>query len=372
MPGARRPLVVGPLVVGPLAAGACALLLLCLGASSAGAEEALALTKAEVARAVAARASIARVRWRDGRFGDVSATRHAVVVRRDGLLLMAGLPPSRQGSFTALLPDGRELRAQIVGSDAQTALTLLRVQASGLVPLPGSATPPPPEGTQPSTPELSPPPLGQRLLMVTGDGAVAVGPVRAHDRYGRYVDPRRRAHRRTTGLVGVALAAVDADAGAPLLDARGRLAGLLVGRKDALTGEAAANAAGLRARPTAVEVLALPASVARLVWPLLERHGRLPRAGLGIETREADEALRQHLGLEGGGHVLLQVEPGGAGARQGLRKHDVLVSLDGRAVRPGTTLHDLLLPYRPGARVRLGLVRGGKALTLDVQLAELP
>ncbi len=335
-------------------------------------DEASVLSKAEVARAVAARPAVARVRWRDGRFGDVSATRNAIVVRRDGLLLMAGLPPSRRGSFTAVLPDGRELAARIVGSDAGTALTLLRVTTSGLTPLPGAApTPPPADDEVPAArPSLALPPLGQRLVMVTGDGAVAVGPVRAHGRHGRYVDPSRRAHRRTTGLVGVALAAVDADAGAPLLDPEGRLAGLVVGRKDSLAGAEAAAARGLAARPRAVEILAVPAAVVRMVWPLLERHGRLPRAGLGLESREADEALRQHLGLRAGGHVILRVTPGGAAERQGLRRHDVLVGVDDARIPPGTPLHDVLLPFRPGDRVKLQLIRGGERLTVAVRLEE--
>ena len=348
----------------------CATAALGVHAASVQAKDEGALTATELAVAKATRPSVVRVRWRDGRFGDVRSTRNAIVVRRDGLLVMAGLPPSRRGTFTARLSDGRELRAQIVGSDTETALTVLRLPTTGLVPVKGAAAPPPPEGTKAPVPDLAPPALGTRVVMVTGDGAVAAGPVRAHGRHGRFVDPVARSRKRTTALVGIALAAVDADAGAPLLDARGRLQGLVAGRKDTLEAATGRVPPGLVTRPTPVEVVAVPAAVVRMAWPLIARHGRLPRAGLGVETAQAEEALRQHLGLETGGHVLQRLTPEGRAARAGLRRHDVIVAIDGRAFDPGTTLHDVLLPYRPGAQVELGLIRGGQRLTVPVTLGE--
>ncbi len=334
---------------------------------------------AELAVARAARPSVARVRLRDPRFGDRTMTRHAVVVRRDGLFLMAGPPPGRAGTITLVLHDGRQLRARQLGHDAETALTLLRVATTNLPALRGAAGTPQAAGSTktPRAPAAKPAPLGlpalgSRLVMVTGDDAVAVGPVRAHGRIGSLRDPDRRIVIRTTGLVGVALAAVDTDAGAPLLDGAGRLAGLLVGRRATIApapGERPA-AQGLKVRPRPVEAVIVPAEVVRLIWPLLEEHGRVPRAGLGIKTQALDESLRAHLGLKSGGHVIRSLEPGGAAARQGLRRHDVIVSVGGRKAPPGTSLHDLLLPFRPRETVALGVTRGGASKQVSVVLGE--
>lgn len=352
----------GVFVLGPLLG---CLVLGCLGVAHADGDG--RLTEAELARARAARASVARVRWRDGRFGDRTITRNAIVVRADGLLLIAGLAPTRDGTYTAVLPGGRQMRARVVGTDAETALTLLRVPSAGLVPLAGAA----PAAETTAGTRLLPPGLGSRVLMVTGDGAVAAGAVRAHGRAGRIVDPRTRRAGRTTGLVGVAIAAVDADAGAPLLDERGHLAALVVGRKDTVETAPGTRAPGaLRVRPTPVEAVAVPAAVVRLAWPLLARFGRLPRAGLGVQTLPADEALRRHLGLASGGHLVEQVRAEGPAARAGLRRHDVIVAVGGVAVPVDGPLHDVLLPHRPGETVRLAVVRGGKRLAVEVRLGD--
>ncbi len=388
------------------------------GTATAGPKPTGSAQDADLAVAKKARASVVRIRWRDERYSRRTLVRNAVVVRADGLLLMAGPPIAGRGTLHAKLADGRELEAEVLASDLQTALSLLRIRAANLPvltlredparrpvavasakpdlspaipkqPVPKKAAPP--KGVEkgkadvplkaqgakrapgPSPRELGFPAIGLRLVMVTSDGSVAVGPVRRHRRYGKLVDPATRHPVKTTGLVGVTIAAVDQDAGAPLLDAQGRLAGLLVGRKATMApekGEAAA-AVGLRLRPEPTEAVAVPASVIRLVWPLLERFRSIPRAGLGVRTLEMDDALRAQLDLETGGHVVRVIEPGSAAARAGLQLHDVIVGVNGRRIEPGTSFHDVLLPYRPGTAVKLGVFRTGDSITLDVKLERL-
>jgi len=208
--------------------------------------------------------------------------------------------------------------------------------------------------------------------MVTGDGAVAMGPIRAHGRHGTVTPVSGLRKVTTTGLIGVALAAVDRDVGSPLLDAQGHVAGLLVGRRAAIVAQDAAAAArrGLRQRATTVEAVAVPAIVARMVWPLLERHKRVPRLALGITTVPVEAALAEHLRLEGGGHVVRRVSPSGMAGRQGMHVHDVIVSIEQWPIERGSSLHDVLLPFRPGALVRIEVIREGKRLILSIQTGE--
>jgi len=206
--------------------------------------------------------------------------------------------------------------------------------------------------------------------MVTSDGSVAMGAVRSRDRPGFLFDRATRRPRPTTALLGLALAAVDTDVGAPLLDAQGRVAGLVVGRKSVVAPERgeAASRLGLRLRPEPRQAVAVPAAVVRLVWPLLERFRRVPRAQLGLRTLMMDDALRTQLDLHSGGHVVRGLDEGGAAARGGLRLHDVIVGVEGRPIAPGRSLHDVLLPYRPGRSVKLSVYRAGARISLVLQL----
>lgn len=355
----------GRLVLAAICGGAALL----LGARPGGAGE------RDLAVANAARPSVVRVRWRDMRFPTVTAARNAVVVGKDGLLLMAGPPPSRGGTLAVTLHDGREMRARLVASDAQTALALLRVSTTGLRPLRVRSEEVP---SVPATQgEFAPrplvmPALGTRVVMVTGDNAVAMGVVRAWGRHGTVLDPTTRRRVRTTGLVGAAMAGIDTDAGSPLLDSDGRILGLMVGRRASKAPERGVPAprAGLLQRPEPVETVAVPAAVIRIVLPLLEKQGRVPRAALGVSTKRLDPSLRAHLGLDAGGHVIESLEAGGAAARAGLRRLDVIVGVNGIGIGPETTLHDVLLPYRPRTRIQLDVIRAGRRMKVPVTLGE--
>lgn len=342
--------------------------LLC--ARSTGADE------HELKVAEAARPSVVRVRWRDMHLPTITAARNAVIVRKDGLLLMAGPPPSRHGTIAVTLYDGREMRARLVAGDAQTALSILRVPTTGLVPV---KVPPPPSATHAhpvatnagfAPRPLAMPRLGTRAVMVTGDGAVALGAVRSWGHHGTVLDPTSRRRVRTTGLFAAAMAAVDTDAGSPVLDRDGTLLGLMVGRRATKAPERGVPPprGGLVQRPEPVEAVAVPAAVIRIVLPLLEKLGRVPRAALGVTTKPLDAQLRAQLGLEKGGHLVERVDPMGPAHRAGLRRLDLIVGVNGAPMRPGTTLHDVLLPYRPRERVVVNVIRAGAPLKVPVTL----
>lgn len=324
-------------------------------------------------RAVGARRSLARVLVRDTRRPLEGLWRDAVVVDAGGQLLLAGDPPAPRSTVTVSLHDGRELPGRILGSDLRTQLSLIKVEADGLVPLrlrPPEAAPPDAE----SLPDpLCPPPLGLSVLLVTADGAAARGHLRGCERHLGLRDPQTLHVELSVGLLEAALAALPSDVGAPWLDENGHLLALQVeaaSSQDAeLEAQALARGLKLRAEPT--RAYGVPAAVIRVVWPLLERHGHVPRAGLGVESRPVDEALRAHVCGSCGGHVLEALDELGPARAAGVEAMDVLVSVNGVAIPPGRTLHDLLLPLRPRTRALLGLVRAGRRLEIPVILGEL-
>lgn len=97
-----------------------------------------------------------------------------------------------------------------------------------------------------------------------------------------------------------------------------------------------------------------------------ERGEAVSKQVFGVSVGRVDEALAEHLGLkEGEGLVVLDVKAGSAADKAGLRRHDVVVALDGKSVGdPGefrTQVRDRL-----GKGFELEIVRKGRRQTLKV------
>ena len=131
--------------------------------------------------------------------------------------------------------------------------------------------------------------------------------------------------------------------GGPLVSADGRLGGI--------------NSSAL-ARGVSVTV---PAATVRRVVTTILAHGRMPRGylGVGLQPVRLDEALQTQLGQQTG-LMLLSVEAGGPAAQGGLLQGDVLISVDGLAVRQLDDLQALLTGARVGKAAAVRLVRAGQ------------
>ena len=198
--------------------------------------------------------------------------------------------------------------------------------------------------------------------MTTPEGAVARGVLRATRRHDHLrLGPRTL---RTTSLLEAALATLPTDQGAPWFTASGAWVGLQYGHQVS----SPFVPPPFSARPQVTASYAVPAAVARTVWPLLAVHGEVPRGALDVTTTAMDAAMRAQLCPGCGGHVVLSVRAGGAGARAGLKAHDVIVSIDDVPIAIGATLQDALLPHRPKDTVTLHVLREGKRVALDITL----
>jgi len=111
--------------------------------------------------------------------------------------------------------------------------------------------------------------------------------------------------------------------------------------------------------------IAIPAHVAA-AWAA-RLPGRPVVLGLGVQRAE----LPAGLGAPGQRHGLLvaAVAPGGPAARAGFLVGDLLLALAGEPLPTSDALIDALARHAPGDTVRLDLARGGKPLTVDVELA---
>jgi len=108
--------------------------------------------------------------------------------------------------------------------------------------------------------------------------------------------------------------------------------------------------------------LAIPVVTLRRVVDELRQHGGVRRGYLGVgayPARNPDGAL------------VASLDDGGPGATGGLLVGDVVVELDGVAIDGPDSLRTAL-GDRPGATVKLVIVRGGQKLDLQVTLGSKP
>jgi hypothetical protein len=121
-------------------------------------------------------------------------------------------------------------------------------------------------------------------------------------------------------------------------------------------------------RPQATPASGSPAGPRSHIQTVAElaSNSRQPPA-TGLVTTRAPDVLREQLALERGcGLVVEAVAPGTPAARAGLKRHDVLVSLDGQLLLLPEQLTALLESSRSDAPLRFEVLRAGQPSTISL------
>lgn len=116
---------------------------------------------------------------------------------------------------------------------------------------------------------------------------------------------------------------------------------------------------------------AVPATMARHVMAQLIEYGEVRRGSLGVEVQDLDSQLREALELaESSGAVISRVEPGSPAADAGLRAGDVIVRIGDRPVENARGLRNVEGLLAVGRRVDLAYLRNGRERTASVLISE--
>ena len=266
-----------------------------------------------------------------------------VIVDEDGTILTNYHVIEQSQEVKASLADGRELPARIVGADRRTDLAVLRV---GKTSLPHAR-------------------MGDSERIEVGDIVLAIG------------NPFGLGETVTMGIISAI--------------GRGRLG--LADYEDFIQTDAAINPgnSGGALVNTRGEVIgintaiysrsggyqgigfAIPSGMARDVLDSIVKFGHVVRgyAGLGFQGITPD--LARAFGLsESHGALVTGVDPDGPAAGAGLRRGDVLVTLQGRAIASDVDLRTQLSRLKPGDRAVLEIVRDGRRKDVTLVLSEPP
>ncbi len=258
----------------------------------------------------------------------------AVAISADGLLVTSAHVVRRARAGTATFVDGREVTADVVGSDPLSDLAVLRGRQGGLHAAElGDAQ------------QLR---VGQLVVAIGNPlgfgGSVSAGVVSALGRSLAAGDGRRR--RIVDDVIQTDAALHPGNSGGALADSRGRVVGI----NTAVAGFGAGQGLGL--------AVPINAHTTELIGELLA-NGRVRRAyiGLGGGSRAVPSALVGRVGHREAVEVTSVVD-GGPADRAGIRPGDILLDVDARPIGTISDLQRLLGADRIGTPLAVGFTRG--------------
>jgi len=115
---------------------------------------------------------------------------------------------------------------------------------------------------------------------------------------------------------------------------------------------------------------AVPINMARKVMEDLIFDGKVSRGWLGVSIQELDRATREAFGLpaETKGVLIGDVFKGQPADKAGIKRGDVVQSIDGKPTESANSLRNLVASIYPGKTVPVELLRNGKRVTVNVKL----
>ena len=268
-----------------------------------------------------------------------------VIVSPQGILLTNNHVVEDAGEIDVRLADGREARAEVVGTDPETDLAVLRIKLDKL-------------------PVIT---LGRSQDLQVGDALLAIG------------NPFNVGQTVTAGIVsalgrnGLGLSTFEGfiqtdaainpgNSGGALVNAQGHLVGINTAIYSRSGGSLGIG-------------FAIPTDVAQKVMESLIRDGVVRRGWIGVEPRELTPEIAESLNLATRNGVLITgVLQDGPASKGGLRPGDVVVAVASAPVATVAQLLDAVAALPPGQPATVKVQRGPRELdlTLDVVQRKRP
>jgi serine protease Do len=262
------------------------------------------------------------------------------IVDANGLVLTNAHVVDGASTVTVKLRDKREFQAKVLGSDRQTDVAVLKIDARDLPTVP----------------------LGSEKNLRVGEWVLAIGsPYGFENTVTAGVVSAKGRSLPDDGFVPFIqtdVAINPGNSGGPLFNAAGQVVGInsqIFSRTGGYQGLA----------------FAIPIDVALKVKDEIVQTGRAQHARLGVSAQELNQALAESFGLPAPkGALIASVEPGSPAQRAGLRPGDVILSLGGRPIENMSDLPLLIGQSRPGEEVRIDYWRERKGEQLSLKLAD--
>jgi Do/DeqQ family serine protease len=273
------------------------------------------------------------------------------IISADGLVLTNAHVIDRADTVTVALRDGREFKGKVLGTDRLTDLAVIRIDAKDL-----------PMAPLGNSDQLRP---GEWAIAIGNpfglDNTVTAGIISATGRTSADVGiPDKR-----VGFIQTDAAINPGNSGGPLLNQRGEVIGVNTAIR--------AQAQGLG--------FSIPINTAQRIAKELVAKGKVSHPFLGIQMRTLTDNLKQQLNEDPKRPVTIKLDRGvvvfgvarnSPAASAGMQRGDVIVKLNGQAVKTAEEVQTIVDQTTVGQPVNVDVDRDGKSVTLAVRPGEFP
>jgi serine protease Do len=265
-----------------------------------------------------------------------------VIVSKDGYIVTCNHVIQGAEDILVKLDDNREFKGKIVGMDSKTDIAVIKIAADNLP------------------------------TIVWGDS----GKLKAGGIVIAFGNPFGLSQTVTMGIVSATgrsgMGIVDyedfiqtdasinpGNSGGALVNADGELVGI----NDAIYSTSGGNQ-GIG--------FAVPSNMVKNIMESIINKGKVIRGYIGVQVQPLNAELARQFGIKDEKGVLLNDVTEGAPAEQaGLRRGDIIVSIDGKKVDDAFHLRNQVAATQPGSVIELGVIRDGKPLSFKVTVSEL-
>ncbi len=258
-----------------------------------------------------------------------------VIVSKDGFILTNHHVIYGADEIITLLYDGREAKAQIVGTDPETDLAVLKIELDNL---------------QPSTwADSSTAQIGDIVLAIGnpfGVGqSVSQGIISATGRKDLGLNTFEN-------FLQTDAAINPGNSGGALIDTNGNLLGI----NSAILNESSSVGIGF----------AIPSNTVIKILKNIIVNGRVIRGWLGVETQQLTPQVAARMGIDPPEALMItDVHLAGPAFQSGIKPGDIVTHINGERVSNGTSGLNIIAELSPGDPITLEILRNDAHLSID-------
>ncbi len=260
------------------------------------------------------------------------------ILSADGLIMTNAHVVEGADQVLVTLPDKREFKAKIIGSDKRTDVAVVKIEATGL-------------------PAVR---IGDVGRLKVGEWVMAIGSPFGFENTvtAGIVSAKQRDTGEFVSFIQTDVAINPGNSGGPLINMRGEVIGInsqIYSRSGGFMGIS----------------FAIPIDEAVRVSDQLRLNGRVQRGRLGIQIGPVSKELAESMGLSKAQGALVQnVEANSPAEKAGLEAGDIITKVDGKLVEKSIDLPRFVGGIKPGTKSLLGVLRRGVNKDISVTVGE--